>query len=812
MVSKFYPHSMACVRWVLLAGWSMGMCTIHAKVDFVHEVVPILKKHCVECHGAGEAKGGFSLNTRELFLEDDAALPGDPEKSPFLQLIRAEDPDDRMPPKKKAAVSDEELEVLRRWVAEGLNWESGFTFGTPAYEPPLQHRNPELPSAREGREHPVDRLIDAYLLKAGKAFPEPADDDTYLRRVHFDLIGLPPTPAEIRKFRKDPSPDKHQRVVESLLADDVRFAEHWLSFWNDLLRNDYTGTGFITKGRTQISDWLYHALVTNVRFDAFVRELVAPSHPESEGFMNGIKWRGEVSAGQTLPIQFAQSISQSFLGINMKCASCHDSFIDRWTLKDAYGLAAVYAEDPLQIYRCDKPVGETAKAAWIFPEIGKLNPEANRTQRLKDLAGLMTHPDNGRLTRTIVNRLWQRLMGRGIVHPTDAMQTEPWHADLLDHLSWHLKENGYDLRGTLRYIATSKSYQSRSVIQAGTPEKEFQFAGPIAKRLTAEQIVDMVWQVTGAAPKTWDAPLARGTQKPWPAEKGPLPAQWIWEKTPEDKAPAASREIAFHLDFKPARKVRAAGFVATADNELLLYVNNAEVANNKDWTDLSFGRIQLRQGNNHLIARVKNGEGQPSPAGFYALFGIVYEDGSSELIGTGKGWKQTASFPKKGKVSEWKLAEIKWSDAVELDGAVWAPKMNRETILARLGTQTSTSDLMVRTSLMNSDFLTRGLGRPMREQIVSSRPSEITTLEALDLYNNNAFAGYLKEGAKHWLTREGLDAEGRVEELFLSILGRDPSPQERKTLAQSLGDNANAEALEDVLWALFLQPETILIR
>ena len=106
-----------------------------------------------------------------------------------------------------------------------------------------------------------------------------------------------------------------------------------------------------------------------------------------------------MSAGQTVEIQFAQSITQSFLGINLKCASCHDSFIDRWTLEEAYSLAAVYAEQPLEINRCDKPTGEIAQPAWLFPELGQVDPNAPRNQRLQQLADLMTSPDNGQRHR-----------------------------------------------------------------------------------------------------------------------------------------------------------------------------------------------------------------------------------------------------------------------------------------------------------------------------------------------------------------------------------------------------------------------------
>src|SRR5213076_3358630 len=162
---------------------------------------------------------------------------------------------------------------------------------------------------------------------------------------------------------------------------------------------------------------------------------------------------GAVNASQVTELQFAQSVGQVFFGANLKCASCHDSFIDHWKLDDAYGLAAVIADKPLAVHRCDKPTGRTAGPKFLFPELGAIDPTAPKSKRLEQLAALVTHPDNGRFTRTIANRLWHRLMGRGIVHPTDAMQTEPWSSDLLDFLADDFAAHGYDLKHTLRLIA-----------------------------------------------------------------------------------------------------------------------------------------------------------------------------------------------------------------------------------------------------------------------------------------------------------------------------------------------------------------------
>src|SRR6185503_11874319 len=120
---------------------------------------------------------------------------------------------------------------------------------------------------------PLDALLDAYFAKNKITAPAVIDDRKYARRVYLDTIGLLPTPAELDAFVADRVADKRTRLVARLLADNQRYAEHWLSFWNDLLRNDYKGTGYTDGGRKQITSWLYTALARNVPYNRFVAEL-----------------------------------------------------------------------------------------------------------------------------------------------------------------------------------------------------------------------------------------------------------------------------------------------------------------------------------------------------------------------------------------------------------------------------------------------------------------------------------------------------------------------------------------------------------
>ncbi|QDU55725.1 PSD1 and planctomycete cytochrome C domain-containing protein [Aeoliella mucimassa] len=629
------------VVWGLLA--SAAMAAEPAAIDFAHQIVPVLRKHCASCHAGKKAEGGFSINTRELVLDAGVVEPGKSDDSYLLDLITTDDSDLQMPPAGNPRVPATAVAAIRQWVDSGLPWEPGFSFAGDAYEPPLAPRRPTLPPSRDGREHPIDRIIDTQLASQQTTSPELIDDATFYRRVSLDLVGLLPVAAEVEKFVADSSPTKREDLVEQLLDNRSAYAQHWLTFWNDMLRNDYVGTGYIDGGRKPIHQWLYRSLLENKPYDQFVRELIAPTD-ESAGFIRGIKWRGAVNSSQTQEIQFSQNVSQVFLGINLKCASCHDSFIDRWTLQETYDLAALYSERPLEIHRCDKPTGKFASGAWLFPELGQVDASAPQPERLQQLSQLLTDPENGRFARTIVNRLWYRLMGRGIVHPVDAMQTKPWNEDLLDQLATELVDSGYDLKHVLQLIVTSQAYQSQTALLRQPPAAgEYHYHGPIAKRMTAEQFVDAVWQITGTGP-----------QQP---------------------------------------HAQAAAMLTAA------------------------------------------GDTQAGAAGIY------------------------------------------------------------------------------RAALVESDLLMRSLGRPNREQVVTSRPELLTTLQALDLSNSPILVATLRKGAENVVQKYPPEqCEQFVNDLYLQALSRMPTQSERDIALEIVGAPMSVEGCEDLLWAVLMLPEFQIVR
>ena len=350
-------------------------------IDFAQDVKPILQVSCVRCHARGRDRGGFSIETRERLLaggdSGDAVVPGDSAHSRLIALVAGLEPDVVMP-QKGSRLTRDQIAVLRAWIDQGATWDPAVSF---AKAPPrnLARREPALPA--ESRRGAAIRSTACSLRISRSTRPSRrrlVDDRRFIRRVSLDAIGVLPTPAP-KSARSSPTarPDKRNRLVARLLADSRGYAEHWLSFWNDLLRNDYRGTGYIDGGREQISAWLYAALANNMPYDRFVDALVSPG-AATAGFTKGIVWRGVVNASQTPQMQAAQNISQVFMGVNLKCASCHDSFINDWQLADAYGLAAIYADGPLEMVECDRPTGKTAPMKFLYGELGTIDASAPR--------------------------------------------------------------------------------------------------------------------------------------------------------------------------------------------------------------------------------------------------------------------------------------------------------------------------------------------------------------------------------------------------------------------------------------------------
>ena len=480
-----------------LAVFASGM-TEEQQVQLVGQVRVIFAHSCYSCHSSEKIKGELRLDERKFVFaggeSGPVVQPGDPEKSELIRRISLPRAHEDVMPAKGKTLSPEEIALIGFWVENGAPWpdraENQSIFKVAGLAP----RRPELPPAKADIHNPLDLFVDDYFVANDLAWRAPVDDRTYLRRVYLDIIGLLPDPEAQERFLADPHPHKRENLVRELLARTDDYAAHWLTFWNDALRNDYTGTGYITKGRHNITDWLYTSLRNNKPYKQFVQELLNPSE-ESKGFIAGIQWRGTVNASQRTEMQAAQNVGQVILGLNLKCASCHDSFISDWKLEDAYAFANVFADSALEISRCEVPTGKFANTGILWDELGQIDSMASKAEKLEQMSMLLTQDANGRMYRTLVNRIWAQLMGRGIVEPVDLMDNEPWSQDLLDWLATDFVTSGYDIKALIFKITTSKAYQLPSVGQQRADQltaEDYRFEGMVRRRLTAEQFADAV--------------------------------------------------------------------------------------------------------------------------------------------------------------------------------------------------------------------------------------------------------------------------------------------------------------------------------
>ena len=351
---------------------------------FEKKIRPVLAEHCYACHSATskKLKGGLRADSREGLLKGGetgpAIVPGKPGASRLLEAMSHRDPDLTMPPKKPklpAAV----LADFERWIKDGAAWPKETVKATPkeadAFD--LAKRKRRLPWIWEAPRRqvlptvkdsswpliPVDRFILARLEKEGLKPAPAAEPEIWLRRVHFALVGLPPSPEEVTAFRKDSSVTARERVVDRLLASS-HFGERWALHWLDLVRYAESRgheSDFIIPNAFEYRDYVVRALNADVPYDEFVREHIAgdllprPRRHPGKGFNESILGTGWAFLGEEIhcPVDTRQDeteridnridvMTKTFLGLTVSCARCHDHKFDAITQRDYYALAGFF--------------------------------------------------------------------------------------------------------------------------------------------------------------------------------------------------------------------------------------------------------------------------------------------------------------------------------------------------------------------------------------------------------------------------------------------------------------------------------------
>jgi hypothetical protein len=335
-----------------------------AAPDFNREVRPILSRYCFKCHGPDDAQrqaglrlDGFEGATAALESGAHAIVPGRPEASELVRRIDAADPAERMPPAEtNRALSAEQKETLRRWIAAGAEYQPHWAF-VPPHQAPL----PAISQA-QWPANPIDCFILARLEAAGLKPAPPADRYALVRRVYLDLIGMPPTPEEAEAFAADESPDAYERLVDRLLANP-HYGERWARRWLDLAR--YADTNGYEKDRARsiwpYRDWVIAALNADLPFDEFtVQQLAGDMLPGATldqriatGFHRNTMLNEE---GGIDPLEFrfhavvdrVSTTGTVWLGLTVGCAQCHTHKFDPIAHTEYYRFLALLnnAEEP----------------------------------------------------------------------------------------------------------------------------------------------------------------------------------------------------------------------------------------------------------------------------------------------------------------------------------------------------------------------------------------------------------------------------------------------------------------------------------
>jgi len=351
-------HPWICVLLLYAAPNSVPL--LAADVDFNRDIRPLLSNNCFQCHGPDSEKREAELRfdteagAKAKLDEGHAIVPGKPGSSLLVERVFSDDPDLIMPPPDSGkTLSSQQKKMLRQWIAAGADWSQHW-----AYEPPIQHPVPNVTSPTDWQKNRVDHFILSRLEQENLTPSPDADPITLIRRVTFDLTGLPPTLEDVRAFVADPSDTAFANVVDRLL-DSPHFGERMAVYWLDLVR--YADTvGYHGDQDHNISpyrDYVIDAFNRNLPFDRFTREQLAGDLLADSGIDQKVasgynRLLQTTHEGGLQPREYRaiyaadriRNLSNVWMGATVGCAQCHDHKYDPYTSHDFYSLSAFFAD------------------------------------------------------------------------------------------------------------------------------------------------------------------------------------------------------------------------------------------------------------------------------------------------------------------------------------------------------------------------------------------------------------------------------------------------------------------------------------
>ncbi|TWT61036.1 DUF1549 domain-containing protein [Rubinisphaera italica] len=364
-------------------------------------------------------------------------------------------------------------------------------------------------------EKPSNYIDELVLLKLKKLRMNPSpvcSDEIFIRRIYIDMVGQLPSPEQYTAFLQNQDPDKRSKVIDELI-EQKEFTELWVSKWAEWL---------MMRSSNQVSyksiilyyNWLAEQIADNVPLDQMVRELLTSSGGTfSEPATNYYELERD-------NLKVAENVAQTFMGMRIQCAQCHNHPFDRWTQNDYYNFAAFFAqvgrkqaEDSREKIIYNRGGGEVKhpvtnqNATPVFLGGGK--PDVSGKDRRIVMATWLASPENPFFAENFVNRIWHHFYGIGIIDPVDDIRVSnpPTNPELLKELAKRFTESGYDYRQLIRDICNSKTYQRSTERNSTNETDETNFAHQTTRRIKAESVLDMISQVTETKDKFKGLPL-----------------------------------------------------------------------------------------------------------------------------------------------------------------------------------------------------------------------------------------------------------------------------------------------------------------
>ena len=569
------------IKWFLfLCAFALSQKSHAIQIDFEHDVAPLIVLRCLECHNSVDPSGGLDLSSYPNMIrggESGSPISSKSEESLLLVRVLAAE----MPPEKNGnsqSLSNEEQLVLREWIQSGAKWPEGRVLDP--YErttakragrdwwawQPIASTDTTSPNATSDA---IDVLIGDSLNAHHLTAAPSADRRTLLRRLSFDLVGLPPTAEEIAAFEQDASPNAYEKIVDQLLASK-HFGERWARHWLDLARFAETN-GYerdeVKPFAWRYRDWVIDAINSDMPYDQFVTEQLAgdeiPNRSESSviatGFLRLGTWDDEPNDPNEYQYDrledLVHSTTTAFLAMTVKCARCHDHKFDAIPQTDYYRIASSFWGGPVaqrnrewnggpskeelgldvlgwtdlsntppdlrllvkgDIHRPLQVVapGTLTGAPAIARAFDGPSADSKTSTRRLQLARWIVDKRNPLTARVIVNRLWQHHFGEGLVRTPDNfgfLGSPPTHPELLDLLASQLMAGEWRLKRIHKMIVMSQTYRQSSIHHLASEYSEIDAANRFwwrseRRRLDAEQLRDSLLLCSGRLDRSMGGP------------------------------------------------------------------------------------------------------------------------------------------------------------------------------------------------------------------------------------------------------------------------------------------------------------------